>query len=58
MQKPILVEVDMIKYCEVFDIPYHADRRLDYTHDFETMELTPDQIKDFIDKGIDIKTIQ
>lgn len=57
-EKLIPVEVDMIKYCEVFDMPYHESRRLDYTHDYELMQLTPTQIKDFIDKGIDIKTVQ
>lgn len=53
--KKIEVQVDMIKYCEVFDMPYTPNRRLDYTHDYETMALTPQEIKDFLDKGISIK---
>lgn len=57
-EKIIPVEVDMIKYCEVFNMPYHGSRRPDYTHDYEPMQLTSVQIKDFIDRGIDIKLIQ
>lgn len=53
--KKIEVQVDMIKYCEVFDMSYRESRRLDYTHDYETMALTPQEIKDFLDKGISIK---
>lgn len=57
-KKLILVEVDMIKYCEVFDLPYHGSRRLDYTHDYEPMQLTPAELRDFINRGIDIKLVQ
>lgn len=49
--------VDMVKYGEVFNVTIASSRRLDYTHDYERMDLTPDEIKDFIDKGIDMKTI-
>lgn len=54
----IEMKVDMVKYCEVFDVTYRESRRLDYTHDYETMPLTPQEIKDFIDKGIDMKLEQ
>jgi len=54
--KKILVSVDLLKYCEVFDIPYNNyNRRHDYSHDYEPMALTPQEIKDFLDKGISIK---
>ena len=54
--KKILVSVDLLKYCEVFDIPYNNyNRRHDYSHDYEPMSLTPQEIKDFLDKGISIK---
>lgn len=54
----IIVKVDMVKYCEVFGFIYHESRRLDYTYDYEEMSLTPQEIKDFIDKGISIKLEQ
>ncbi len=54
----IIVKVDMVKYCEVFGFTYHESRRLDYTYDYEEMSLTPQEIKDFIDKGISIKLEQ
>lgn len=54
----IEVKVDMVKYCEAFGITYRESRRLDYTHDYETMLLTPQEIKDFIDKGISIIIVQ
>ena len=49
--------VDMVKYGEVFGVTIASSRRLDYTHDYERMDLTPDEIRDFIDKGIDMKTL-
>lgn len=49
--------VDMVKYGEVFGVTIVSSRRSDYTHDYERMDLTPDEIKDFIDKGIDMKTL-
>jgi len=49
--------VDMVKYGEVFGVTIASSRRSDYTHDYERMDLTPDEIKDFIDKGIDMKTL-
>ena len=49
--------VDMTKYGEVFGVTIASSRRSDYTHDYERMDLTPDEIKDFIDKGIDMKTL-
>lgn len=49
--------VDMAKYGEVFGVTIASSRRSDYTHDYERMDLTPDEIKDFIDKGIDMKTL-
>lgn len=48
--------VDMIGYQEAFEGGYHGhNRRLDYTHDWEEMEITAQQLKEFIDKWIDIK---
>lgn len=53
------VLVDMMKYCEVYEGGY-KERSMDgdLLHDFVEMEVSPQQLKDFIDKGIDIKTIQ
>lgn len=51
----VSVYVDMIKYCEVFGLPYEKNRRSDYSSDYEPMTLTSKQIKDFLDKGISIK---
>lgn len=56
--KKIIVKVDMVKYCEVFCFTYYKSRRVDYIHDYEEMSLTPQEIKDFIDKGISIKLEQ
>jgi hypothetical protein len=54
--KKILVNVDLLKYCDVFNVPYNNyNRRNDYSHDYEPMSLTPQEIKDFLDKGISIK---
>jgi len=54
--KKILVNVDLLKYCDVFNVPYNSyNRRNDYSHDYEPMSLTPQEIKDFLDKGISIK---
>lgn len=51
------VLVDLIKYCEIYKEPYEYNRRNDYSHDWEEMDVTPQQLKEFIDKGIDIKNI-
>ena len=52
----ILVNVNLLKYCEVFGIPYNEyNRRCDYSCNYEPMSLTPQEIKQFLDKGIDIK---
>lgn len=50
--------VDLIKYQDVYEGGYHErNRRRDYSHDWEEMDITSEQLKEFIDKGIDIKTI-
>ena len=52
------VLVDLIGYQNVYEDGYHErNRRFDYSHDYEEMDITPQQLKDFIDKGIDIKQI-
>lgn len=52
------VLVDMIGYEDVYCGGYCNDnRRLDYTYDWEEMDITPQQLKEFIDKGIDIKSL-
>lgn len=55
--KKVTVEVDMVKYCEVFGLPEERNRRIDYSCDYEPMSLTPHDIKYFLDKGISIKLI-
>lgn len=58
-EEKIKVIVDMIGYEEAYCGGYHENnRRRDYSHDWEEMEVTPQQLKEFIDKGIDIKTKQ
>lgn len=52
------VLVDMIGYEDTYCGGYkERNRRLDYSHDWEEMDITPEQLKEFIDNGIDIKTI-
>ena len=52
------VLVDLIGYEDAYEGGYHENnRRFDYAHDFEEMDITPQQLKEFIDKGIDIKLI-
>lgn len=56
--KTLRVLVDMIGYQNAYCGGYHNNtRRFDYTHDWEEMEVTPQQLKDFISKGIDIRSI-
>lgn len=50
--------VDMVKYGNVFGADLDRNRRNDYTHDYERMDLTPQEIKNFIDKGIDMKSFK
>jgi hypothetical protein len=54
-ERKIAVDVDMVKYCEVFGIKEERSRRADYSHDYRPMSLTACEIKDFLDKGIGIK---
>lgn len=51
------VMVDMVGYEKAYGEIHEQNRRLDYSHDWEEMEITPEQLKEFIDKGIDIKTL-
>lgn len=52
------VLVDLIGYKNAYGGGYHGNnRRFDYAHDFEEMDVTPRQLKEFIDKGIDIKLV-
>lgn len=52
------VLVDMVGYEKAYGIEIREQsRRLDYSHDWEEWEITPEQLKEFIDKGIDIKTL-
>lgn len=52
------VLVDLIGYEDAYEGGYHENnRRFDYAHDFEQMDITPQKLKEFIDKGIDIKLI-
>ena len=54
----MIVLVDLIGYQDAYEGGYHEyNRRLDYTHDWEEMDITPQQLKEFIDKGIDIKSL-
>ena len=55
MESKILVEVDMLRYCELKGLPYQYNRRLDYSHDYEEMEVTPEELKWLIDNCVDIK---
>lgn len=53
------VKVDLIKYCEVYEGGYHdTNRRLDYSHDWCEMEVTPEKLKELIDNCIDVKMIE
>jgi hypothetical protein len=50
--------VDLIGYEDAYEGGYHENnRRFDYANDFVEMDITPQQLKEFIDKGIDIKLI-
>ena len=52
------VLVDLIGYQDAYEGGYRErSRRLDYSHDWEEMDITPQQLKEFIDKGIDIKSL-
>jgi hypothetical protein len=52
------VLVDLIGYQDTYEGGYHEhNRRLDYTHDWEEMDITLQQMKEFMDKGIDIKLL-
>ena len=54
----MLYYVDMIGYCRAHGIEYHDySRRLDYSHDWEKMELSPYELRFLIDNCVDIKTI-
>ena len=50
----IRLQVDTTK---MFEVPSENSRRLDYSHDWEEMELSGNEIKDLLDRGIDIKMI-
>lgn len=50
----IPVLVDTFSYDEAFGT-YEKVRCHDYTKNYEPMRLTPQQIKEFIDKGINLK---
>lgn len=57
-EKEMRVLVDLIGYEDNYEGGYHENnRRFDCDHDFEEMDITPQQLKEFIDKGIDIKLI-
>ena len=48
----------MVGYEEAYGIEIREQsRRFDYSHDWEEMEVTAEQLKEFIDKGIDIKVL-
>ena len=50
--------VDMIGYEDAYCGGYRENsRRFDYSHDYEPMDITPQQLKEFLDKGIDIKSL-
>ena len=51
------VMVDMVGYEKAYGEIREQSRRLDYSRDWEEWEVTPEQLKEFIDKGIDIKTL-
>lgn len=52
------VLVDMIGYEDTYCGGYRErSRRFDYSHDYEEMDITPEQLKEFLDKCIDIKMI-
>lgn len=52
------VLVDLKGYENNYEGGYHENnRRFDYANDFDEMDITPQQLKEFIDKGIDIKLI-
>ena len=55
MESKILVEVDMLRYCKLKGLPYEYNRRLDPSHDYEEMEVTPEELKWLIDNCVDIK---
>ena len=48
--------VDMVKYGNVFGTG--SDENLGHAHEYERMDLTPQEIKNFIDKGIDMKSFK
>ena len=50
----VQLQVDTTKMPE---IPPENSRRLDYSHDWVEMELSGKEIKNLLDRGIDIKTI-
>ena len=55
---PMRVMVDMIGYEDTYCGGYkERSRRFDYSHDYEEMDITPEQLKEFLDNCIDIKMI-
>ena len=57
MENTLFVKVDMFDYCEAFGIRHAPVRIFCDNHDWETMKITPYQLKDFLDKCIDMKLI-
>lgn len=57
MERKLLIDVDMFDYCEAFGLPHEPVRIMCGTHDWAAMEITPYQLKDFLDKCIDMKLI-
>lgn len=52
------VEADMIGYCRAKGEDYQDKaRRLDPTHDYAEIEVTPEELKWLIDNCVDIKMI-
>ena len=52
------VKVDMLRYCKLKNLHYEYNRRMDYSHDYEEMDVTPEELKWLIDNCVDIKTTE
>ena len=55
MERKLLIDVDMFDYCEAFGLRHEPVRIFNCLHDWVTMKITPHQLKDFLDKCIDMK---
>ena len=53
----MIVEVNMVEYDKLKGIPREYCRCLDPSHDYQEMEVTPEELKWLLDNCVDIRTI-